>query len=114
MSILSPVGTDGVGGGGVGWDAFWGLEASFTGSDLLSAGLVVSAGLEVSAGLGASFVWAGEDEDPEGLGRSASTPKSGFPTATVCPAFAKNLVMTPWVGLLISTVTLSVSTLATV
>lgn len=92
------------------------MGASCAGWDWVWAGLDVSAGvgLGASVDLGASFVSAGLAEDPEGLGRSASTPKSGFPTATVSPAFANNFVITPWVGLLISTVTLSVSTLATV
>lgn len=57
---------------------------------------------------------AGAGEDPVApFVASISTPKRGFPTPTTSPGLAKSLVMIPAAGLLISTVTLSVSILAT-
>jgi hypothetical protein len=53
-------------------------------------------------------------EVPSGLGASASTSKKGLSTSRLSPSLTWNLVITPECGLLISTVTLSVYTLATV
>lgn len=52
--------------------------------------------------------------DPAGFPPSGSISNNGFPTSRLSPAFTWNLSNLPAWGLLISTVTLSVSTLATV
>lgn len=51
---------------------------------------------------------------PAGLALSGSMSNNGFPTSRLSPAVTWNLRSLPAWGLLISTVTLSVSTLATV
>ncbi len=114
VSFLPPADTgEGAGGGlclgeGVSLGVSLALGASFGASTVFG----------YDAALGAEGVYAlgaeGAEDEAAGLGASGSTSKSGFPTPRLSPAFAWNLVMTPAAGLLISTVTLSVSMLATV
>ena len=110
--FLSPENTGGGGGGGV--DLGLSALAASLGASFFGAYWVwVCAVLDDWAGLDSSFFSAGWDA-PSGFLASTSTPNRGFPTGTVSPGAAYSLVRIPGAGLLISTVTLSVSTLAIV
>lgn len=107
---LCPDGTEGV-------EGLLALGASLGLSAALGAYLVDSAAFGWSWAFGASTFgasFAADLGEPAGFAPSGSTSNKGFPTPKVSPSFGCNLVTSPATGLLISTVTLSVSMLATV
>lgn len=85
-----------------GYSLFSGFGASFLGSSFLVYCL------------GSYFLAYCFGASPAGLALSGSISNKGFPTSKLSPALTWNFNNFPAWGLLISTVTLSVSTLATV
>lgn len=107
MSILETCGVDLVGLVSAGFDClgysfFYGLVSCFFGSSFLTYCF------------GSYFLAYCFGASPAGFALSGSRSNKGFPTSKLSPALTWNFNNFPAWGLLISTVTLSVSTLATV